>query len=113
MSPHIWHSWLPCRHTVGIVGSQPRTAAGLSPHRICGVATAAVDDLLRAALQAGNHAGRGEMVLLQSQGSFFAYTPVLKALQRAQLPLARFLVYPGSGVGPIDLCISQQLAMCT
>lgn len=64
--------------------------------RICGQVTATVDDWLRAALQAGNHADRGEMVLLQSQGSNFAYAPVLKALQRAQMPLAKFLVYPAS-----------------
>jgi hypothetical protein len=69
--------------------------------RICGEDDASVDDWMHAALQIGDYAGRGEMVLLQSQGSFFAYAPVLKALQRNQMPLARFLTYPGTG-GPLS-----------
>lgn len=79
--------------------------------RICGEGTAAVDDWLRAALQTGIHAGRGEMVLLQSQGSFFAYAPVLKALQRAQLPLAKFLVYPASGEVEGNATLTSELPL--
>lgn len=60
--------------------------------------SAVVDDWLQAATQEGSDVGTSEMVMLQSQGSLFAYAPVLKALQRAQLPLRKFLVYPASGL---------------
>ena len=36
-------------------------------------------------------------MLLQSSGSFFAFAPVLKALQKSHLPLAQFLAFPGTG----------------
>ena len=68
--------------------------------RLCDGSLAAMDACLSKVLEMGTAGGtgRGEMVLLQSQGSFFAYAPVLKALQKGKLPLARLLVYPGSGV---------------
>ena len=36
------------------------------------------------------------MVMLQGSGSFFAYEPVLKALQRAEMPLQHLLPLPAS-----------------
>ena len=66
-------------------------------HRVC--TDEASDAFLQAVLEAGTGAANGnEMVLLQSQGSFFSYAPVLRALQHADLPLARYLAYPHNGV---------------
>jgi hypothetical protein len=72
--------------------------------RICGEAQASLDDWLRSALNSCAQDDRGEMVVLQSQGSFFAYAPVLRALQKAHLPLSKFLVYPASGPILLSMC---------
>lgn len=37
-----------------------------------------------------------QVVMLQGSGSFFAYAPVLKALQRAEMPLRHLLPLPAS-----------------
>lgn len=50
----------------------------------------------------------GGVVMLQSSGSFFAYEPVLKALQRMEhLPLQQHLVPPLPGAAA---CLASQPA---
>lgn len=78
--------------------------------RICEGSQQSADDWLEAALGQGGGTA-GEMVLLQSSGSFFAFAPVLKALQNSHLPLAQFLAFPGTGflslLGRKYKCVSQ------
>lgn len=50
---------------------------------------------LLSALSGGQRAlAGGEVIMLQSNGSFFAYQPILRALQRADMPLSHVLAYP-------------------
>jgi hypothetical protein len=49
--------------------------------------------LVQACLGRGQFSGAREVVLLQASNSYFAYEPILRALQQMQtFPMARYLV---------------------
>lgn len=73
---------LRARHTNLIIWSCCRLSQGCDTN----------DDILRAAL-GGDLPGK--VVMLQSSGSFFAYEPILKALQTTRsMPLAEYIASP-------------------
>jgi hypothetical protein len=77
----------------------------LSSLCICSLCHASRDNelLVQACLGRGQFSGAREVVLLQASNSFFAYEPILKALQQMTvLPMAQYLV-PGLA-GPGAAC---------
>jgi hypothetical protein len=72
------------------------------PSPACSLCHASRDNelLLQACLGRGQFSGAREVVLLQASNSFFAYEPILKALQRMTvLPMAHYLVPGLAGPG--------------
>jgi hypothetical protein len=69
--------------------------------------------LVQACLGRGQFSGAREVVLLQARNSFFAYEPILKALQRMTvLPMAQYLVPGLAGPGEMHCCVPICVLQC-
>jgi hypothetical protein len=77
--------------------------------RMCGRPVTA--ELMAAVLGRQRLGGKQEVVLLPAAGGFFAYEPILKALQSTHpLPLARYLLHSQDSVaGPVPVLLHGEL----
>lgn len=67
-------------------------------HRMCGEPVTA--ELMAAVLGRQRLGGKKEVVMVPAAGSFFAYEPILKALQATHpLPLAKYILYDQNTTG--------------
>lgn len=76
---------------------------------MCGPAV--TSDLMAAVLGRQQLGGKKEVVLLPAAGGFFAYEPILKALQSAHpLPLARYILqHPTATAGNSRVALGQPM----